>query len=580
MANFTIQGTGKTVNLTKNNFVTRGGEGDVYIIGDVVYKITTTKKMIPLGKMKELSRLKHQHIIIPQNTILKNSQPCGYTMRAVPNKPVSLAKILPKGYREREGITPKQILHLVKEMIESINFIHSQGDYLQVDGNELNYMLPKDLSTVYFIDVNSYQTPTYPANAIMLSIRDWSVQQTNGRWQWSKLSDAWSFAILSFYMFTAIHPFKGRHPSTANSKELMVDNMKGHKSVLDPKTTFPTGPIYYPFENVIPGGKGGVFWQWYTSMFIRGERHYIPGDFQGKLNIAFAPIITHVKSSDNIKITQLQQYGSDIMGYYENFGKSVVITKDQIYWENQTINTPKSKTSVGFTPQYNTPLAAYTHNNVLTIQDPHNNVVAPKINCLDIMSYCGTFYIQNQNNILELQFIETMDKIIPLVNPVVSIMSVATTMYNGVVIQNMFDTTIVSIFPQTKHHRQFQISELIKYKIIEAQYDNNVLMVLGIDRKSGNYDRLVFRFSHDWQIYDCRKIKDIFPSSLNFTVTDLGICVCINEEDKLEIFSNKINSQTVKIIENSSIKHDMKLCCTNAQVKFFYGHKLYSLTIK
>ena len=105
MAKFTIQGSGQTVQLNKNNFVTRGGEGDIHIIGNTVYKITTPAKMIPYGKIKELSKLKNKQIIIPQDVILKKNVAYGYTMRAVPNKPMPLVKILTKGYREIESVT-------------------------------------------------------------------------------------------------------------------------------------------------------------------------------------------------------------------------------------------------------------------------------------------------------------------------------------------------------------------------------------------------------------------------------------------------------------------------------------------
>ena len=187
MTKFHIQGTGKIVDLTKNNFITRGGEGDIHKIGDIIYKVTTESKMIPFGKMTELSQLQHSNIIVPQDIILKNNTPYGYTMKAVPKNPIPLAKLLPKGYREREKIHPKDIWLLVQQMITGIKYIHNQGvntgDYLQVDGNELNYMVTSDHKSVYFIDVNSYQTPTYPADAIMLSIRDWSIKNKNGQLQ-------------------------------------------------------------------------------------------------------------------------------------------------------------------------------------------------------------------------------------------------------------------------------------------------------------------------------------------------------------------------------------------------------------
>jgi len=579
MTNFVIQGENKVVNLNKNNFVVSGGEGSIYIIGNTIYKVTTPSHMISTGKIKELEKIKTKYIIVPEKVLLKDKKPHGYTMKAVPDNPISLVKILPKGYRTREGIKPEQIVKLVEKMVNGIRFIHSKGDYLQVDGNELNYMLPKTLSEVYFIDTNSYQTPTYPADAIMLSIRDWSVKQKNGQYEWTKLSDAWSFAILSFYLFTAIHPFKGRHPTTEHTNDLMTANMKAHKSVLDPQTKFPTGPIYYPFENFIPGGKNGIFWQWYYALFVKKERHYIPDNFQGKINVVFTHTVSHVSSSNQLSIKLIQQYDSDITGYYEQFNKVVVITKKYIYGENKKLEKKNNSAVVGFTDGYNTPLVVWSENNKLILQEFNGDIKQHNINCSHIISYAGRIYLQNDETISELDYVEIANNIYPLIRPIASVMQSATVMYNGVIVQNMFGTILVSIFPTKGCHHQFSISELQDYKIIDGKYCNNVLMFVGFNRKTGCYDRLIFRFSSDLQTYDCRIVKNIGIAHLNFTTTYKGVCICIDEQEELELFTNKKDDVFVKTLQDNNVKGDMYLCNSNP-VKFACENKLYSISLK
>ena len=56
MPSFKIGNT--TVSLSNNDFLAKGGEGEVYVKGSTAYKIYTDKsKMIPAGKIQELSSL-------------------------------------------------------------------------------------------------------------------------------------------------------------------------------------------------------------------------------------------------------------------------------------------------------------------------------------------------------------------------------------------------------------------------------------------------------------------------------------------------------------------------------------------
>ena len=102
-------------------------------------------------------------------------------------------------------------------------------------------------------------------------------------------------------------------------------------------------------------------------------------------------------------------------------------------------------------------------------------------------------------------------------------------------------------------------------------------MVIG-GNKSGSYDKLVFRF--DNSSYDLRIVKDITPAGLNFVVLDNGICVHLNEEENIEIFSKKKDSAGLNIIDDPEITGDMRLFKMGVKVLVARGEKLYSLTMK
>jgi hypothetical protein len=578
MTKYQIDGSKEEVNLTKDNFVAKGGEGAIHIIGDRAFKVCDAGKMIPVDKFKELTALDHPHIIVPQRILLQKGKPIGYDMRCVPNNPRPLAQILTKAYRLRENVTPEKMNKLVQQIADGVRFIHKHPKYLQVDGNEFNYMVTEKHDEVFFIDVNSYQTPTFPADAIMPSIRDWHVaKDANGMYVWTQMSDWYSFAVISFYMFTGIHPFKGRHADFTNMKTLMYDQMLNCKSVLDPKTQFPLGAVFHPFEDVIPGGKDGAFMQWYRAVFIDNKRAPAPKDFQATL--AFIAKVKEIVGSNKFEMRELHDYFEAITAYYENKGAEVVVGKN-VFCNQRTIPRPAERFRVGFTPKRNVPYACWLENEQVRLLNLNDRTeIKATLNGTDLMACEGRIYIQSLNNIFELEFIEQTNVLIGTAKPVASIMPSATRLYQGVAVQDMFGTLMFSIFSDGGHHQQVKIPELNDLRITEAKYERNVLMVIGVDGE-GRYNRFVFRFAKDWSNYDVRQIENITPTGINFTVLPKGVCVCLTEEEKIEIFSNQKGSASINVIDDPVIDGDMRLCHSGDQVRFAQGTKLYSLAVK
>lgn len=570
----------KFVDLNQNNFKAQGGEGSIYIIDDVVYKICEEGKMIPDGKFKELSVLNHEKIIKPEQIILdKKGKKVGYTMRLVPNNSVPLAQILTKSFREREGVTHEKISKIVAQISNGIRYIHSHENYLQVDGNEFNYMVDDSFENVYFIDVNSFQTPHYPATAIMPSIRDWHVKtNSNGSCVWTKESDWYSFAIISFYLFTAMHPFKGRHPKFTNAKTLMHEQMLNSISVLDKDSRYPIGAVYCPFEDFIPGGKDGAYMQWYKSIFIDNKRSAAPKDFQSVINIIVK--VKEIIGSNNFLINKVIEVDNQIVGYYSKNGKNVFVTTKNIIVGHMKISRPTKRFRIGFMPT-NVPYSCHIENEKIVIQDLENrNLLDCNLTAKDIMSCEGRVYVQDNQSIYEIGFKNMFGKTIVENKVVANIMPNATKMYQGVVFQDMFGSRMVSVFPQSGHHRQFKVKELEGHKIIDAKYESNVLMVVSYRRSDESYTRFVFRFSNDWLSYDCRVINNNDNVGINFTVLQKGVCACLAEDEKLEVFSNQKDSSWINSYEDSAIDASMKLCHSDNQMQFAKGNVFYNISMK
>ena len=169
---------GKEINLSQQNYVTKGGEGSIYKKGGTAFKIyEELKKMIPLAKIGELNQLDHPSIVRPQNPIYNEQKHLiGFTMDWLGGNMVALCKLFTNNFRDNNGITSDSTIELVENIKNGIHFVH-QKKCLIVDGNELNYMVADDFVTPYFIDVNCWQTPSFPPDAIMPSIRDWTTDK-------------------------------------------------------------------------------------------------------------------------------------------------------------------------------------------------------------------------------------------------------------------------------------------------------------------------------------------------------------------------------------------------------------------
>ena len=569
-----IERTGEKVDLDSSNFKVKGGEGSIYIIGDVVYKVCEDGKMIPMDKFKELAVITHPRIVKPEDIILYRKKPVGYTMKKVPRNAVPLERILTKTFREREGVTPDIMSKLVMQMYDGIkNGIHFNPKMLQVDGNTLNYMVTEDFLDLFFIDVNSFQTPSYRADAIMASIRDWQCDPVN----FSQLSDWFSYAIVSWQMFTAIHPYKQIHPRFTDKKTAMVDQITAGVSILDKDSAYPKNACY-PFDSVIPGGPTGAYMQWYRALFVDNKRLMPPDSFQSVLG--FVAKVKEIIGSNNFDIIMNRDYSSTITGFCEKNGRTIAVTTDGLFVDNQSKIKHQGKFRVGFTTA-GTPVALYLENGRASIWNIQDTIKLDfDVPAEDVMSYDGRLYVKYDKSIFELAYVENVHKITPVLKTIASVSPNATQLFQGVAFQDMFGNCMASMFPKSEYHRQIMIKELdYRVKISDAKFENNVLMVL-VSELDGQNSRYVFKFSEDWLTYDVRKIENVIPTGINFTVLDNGTVICITEEEKVEIFSNKKGADSIKIIDDSEITSAMKLCHRGNKVQLAHATRLYDFSVR
>lgn len=563
----TIKGKGTTVTLDQRHFLARGGEGAIYAKDDTVYKVCESGKMIPEGKFKELAALNDPRIIRPMDIFTTDKGEDGYTMKFVDDT-YALCQIFPVAFRNRNGVTPDTMLKLVREMQDGIQYVHKQR-CLIVDLNELNFLVKKALDKLYFIDVNSYKTPSYQPTAIMPSIRDPHCGNS-----FSELTDWYSFAIVSFMMFIGMHPYKGKHPKFSDPKTSMLECMKHNLWIGNPDVKYPKGACL-TFD-VIPE----AYLNWYKAVLGEGKRVPPPSDLVAFINVVTQKI-KQVVGSNNFLIDEVFSTAADIVKYYNIGGKDVIISQDTLYYDHRThYHLPVGDYKLGATPTTQRPIAAWIEGQSVKLWDVVFQKEIPfMLNGDGLMVNDGRIYVKNGMRVVEVIFTELPGNLLASPHQVNSVMERATTLYDGCIIQNLFDAHYVSLFPETKQCRQFALRELDGYKVVDAKYESRVLMVMAVNQASGAYDRFVFRFAKDWSGFDVRVVKDVTNMGLNFTVLDNGVCASITEQEKLELFRAEKDAQGIKEFDDPAIEADMILTHKGAQTLFYRGKKLYSITV-
>lgn len=563
MPRYFVRGKGE-IRLSQTDFKAQGGEGAIYVKGSTAYKIYADPgRAIPQAKILELAALSRPNIIRPRDVLLDGqSRPVGYSMRAV-GPSYALCQLFPKAFRQRNNLSPETTLRLVRKLQEGVRHVHAKG-ILLVDLNEMNFLVAEDFGEVYFIDVDSYQTASFPATVLMESVRDRHAQS------FTALSDWFSFAVVSFQMFVGIHPFKGSYPPFQNSsdKESTLDaRMRANVSVLRSGVSVPASCL--PF-NVIPP----AYLDWYRAVFEEGKRLAPPEGAQPALTMTAPPARSRVESG-HFEVTEVQEYPGDIIWH----DGDITVTDGSVFFGGREYPKPRPDVKVATTPRLGHVVAAFMSEAGPRFRD----LTAGREISLDIAGeelalHGGQFYVKQGENIFAVELLELHRSTLVGLKPVANVMMNSTRLFEGVAIQNLLGAYYAALLPSPGVCRQVRLRELDGYRVLEARLCRNVLVVVGV--KGGRYDKLIFRFADDFGGYDLRLVPDVSSTNINLTVLDSGVVLQMTDDDSLEIFPRLKNSPGIKIIRDPFLRSDARLFHVGAQALVARGGKLYRIKMR
>lgn len=558
----TVQGVGDVI-LTQRDFVAAGGEGSVYAKNGTAYKVyEDSNKMIPAGKIRELAPLPTPLFSRPQHVLLdKHGKPVGYSTKFIKDAYV-LCQLFPRVFREREGLTTARIFDLAKQMRGGFDAAHAAG-ILLVDPNEMNFLVGHDFKNVTFIDTDSYQTRSYPATAIMESIRDRHMKHSR---DFNEGTDWFGFAIVSFQMLVGIHPFKGKHPTLKGFDARMEANVSVfHPDVRVPKAT-------YPFDTIPRRLRG-----WFEAVFAQGERSAPPSDHM--VVALVQPIIRAITGSGNLILEEVANFSDQVQGVWTHGNHLVVSTDDGLWLNGRRVGKQGTISAVGFSNRMTVPVAVSGG----SLYDLINKVDVPfSLKFKRMMSYDGRIYARAKHKVFEV-VLSDMGNVVASTTLAANVLPHATRMFEGGCVQDMLGSTFITLFTASGTNHQVRIPELDEYRVLEAKFDHcakgGCLMVVGA-KKHGEYDRIVFRFDRDYRSYDVRVVEDITLTGLNFVVLDTGVVVCLNEDDRIELVSVRKGSTGMKTVEDTALGGDMRLYKRDGELLVSQGTKLYKMRMK
>ena len=514
---------GKNIKFSNNDFLAKGGQGSVYVKGSTVFKVyTNISEMITRDKISELQNITDRRVIVPKDMIFdKNNNEVGFTMSYTKDT-IPLIKLFNTGFREKINFDEKDTLKLIEQMQYVIQHIHD-NNVLQIDGNELNYLVGDNFKTPYFIDVDSYQTKSHKATVLMPSIRDWQANK------FTTLTDWYSFGIVACQLFIGLHPYKGRHNDyNRDLKQRALDNISiFNKDVRVPKAV-------RDFSNI-----PSEYMNWFVELFEQGKR--VPPPLVAG-TMVIKPTVTVVVGSNLIKVKEIKRtkkYIDSVLTPYKKEELRVSIKDQKLFIENDNIT------------------------------------VNCNLFCNEYMISNNNIYAKYGNKLNEVILNEFNDNVIVKYNSW-SISPNSSKLMDGFVYQSLLGNAFLTIPYSSGLMANIALPELDDYKIIDGKYENKVSMLIGLNNKTLKYDRitLIFNKNHDQYVISVKEDVDYY---LNFTVLEVGVVLDIHKDGEISVFLNDLDNDKRKEIKDSIISTDWKLTHEGSKAMFYKDKSLFQL---
>ena len=289
---FTVSVPGRgDIKLGPSDHVASGGEGHVYRSGKLCVKIWDDTDKAVRDRMEEkvklLAALTHPSLIVPESHVLdSNSRTIGYVMPWKEGWALPLAFTM--DWRGRNGFSEAKALSFMLRMKEVTEFVHARN-VIMGDANELNIIGKDDVP--YYIDTDAWCIGNFRGDKILPTIMDYHSVP------FSRDSDWFAWAVVTFQLMTGIHPYRGTHPGFTRTD--MEGRMRANASVFDAGVRM--APAVRPFSGIPP-----TLLAWYKEVFMNGLRTPPPSPHAGTATaVSLQGVAVPVTRQGNLVVTRM-----------------------------------------------------------------------------------------------------------------------------------------------------------------------------------------------------------------------------------------------------------------------------------
>ncbi|MBM4375187.1 MAG: hypothetical protein FJ095_08890 [Deltaproteobacteria bacterium] len=564
-----VRGQG-SVALEPGDFVARGGQASIYAKGDVAFKIfTDPTAMVPVGKLQELAAIRDPDVVRPDALVQDEStgRALGYTMRYLRDTR-SLCQVIPPAYRQRHGLDANTSLALVERLRQVFVSVHQAGA-LVVDANELNFLVDARHARVFAIDVDSYETRSYPASAITPAIQDPLGYDPRGTPVFSEASDWFSFAVLAFELFIGAHPYRGSHPEHAT----LLDRMKHHASAFDPRVKL--APSALPLD-VIPA----PYRDYLHAVLQEGARDEAPPC------IAASPAEPRpftrpvaVGGSASLSLDMLITAPSRVRAVHELGDGTVRIECHDALLDGEgrrLADLAPERLALVFSPRYGRPVTVERRPRGLALYDVDTqSYVEPPGQLDEVTVGGGRLFGRVSDSLLELALLEVGGSVIVTPRLVARVWPRATRLFPGLAVQSLLGASYLSLLGSDGGARQLRVRELDGYRLVDAHADRAVVVALVAD--AGRLDRLTLRVDPSTGSYDARWSRDVDADVPDLVVLDRGLCLAKADPDRLEVYAATPGALELRTLEDPRLG-ELRLARSGGAALAFRGESVYRLS--
>lgn len=573
-----LEGRGP-VTLRPSDHVATGGEGAIYRISDMAVKLyldpaTMKSRGVPDRVKKISTLLKHPYIVAPLGlAVTAAGEIVGHYLPYVEDPPIAhpLSRVFTNDFYQSEGFTNALASKLVERMREVVVFAHDRNALL-IDPNELNWFARsvKNNPEPRIIDVDSWvigQMP--PTVAIMPSIRDWHAKH------FGQESDWFSWAVVTFQVYTGIHPYKGTLDGYARGD--MEKRMQDNASVFTQGVRLNRAVRDF---SCIPS----VLLDWYEATFQKGERNVPPSPFDTAVTAPRAALVLRAVATSKTGVLvfdKLLGYAGDPVVRTFHCGAALLASRKLIDIATKRLiaTLPSAMCEVvkvgrgWLIGNLEKQEATFTY---VDEQNLRSDALQLKMRAGRLLGYENRMFVVGENGLIEIKSNLFGDKLIASTGQTWGVIVNSTKWFGGVgVLDAMAAKFVVAPFGESAV-AQVRVRELDGVQVVAAKAGNRFAAFITLNKK-GEYRKVELTFDREYRTYKVWTDMADGPE-LNLAILPKGVCATILKDGELNIFV-PTNGNVVKA-EDSQIATDMLLSNWEDRVIYVQNGEVWAVRTK